>query len=139
MGLQGKTWSDRTGILVGNVLGSKAWLEGYLVGLASSVWRKVFAKLSSLIVFTVCLYVAVLVPVRSRGEDLGLAAQSMPRRSSWSNSHKDETSLQDMPVIIFLDPLAVLSLPICPSIILRSQLAVDEREVVSAHKHDIDI
>ena len=45
-----RTWLVRTGILVAKVLGSKTWLAGYLVGLASIVWRKVFAKLSSLIV-----------------------------------------------------------------------------------------
>lgn len=41
----------RTGILVAKLLGSKAWLGEYLLGLASSVTRKLFAKWISLILF----------------------------------------------------------------------------------------
>lgn len=39
-----------TGILVAKVLGSKTWLGEYLLGFPSRVCRKLFAKLSSLIV-----------------------------------------------------------------------------------------
>lgn len=53
--MQRKRPSSRTGILVAKVVGSKTWFEGYLVVLASRVWRKVFAKLSSLILSAVCV------------------------------------------------------------------------------------